>query len=428
MAALVAASLSGPRSFTVYPTLSSFRVPLTALGLLSLSSAAQAKGPGVTLADAVVGIDFAWNSVRPGETLPIRVFLDIAAACAAPGAQWFPSTEAGSCSTAADTCVDALEETRWREGLTLHLQADGDDFEVPVTLKGCTTSSGPSLCGELVFPPFAPHGAYPSVRAPGLAEPILWLGKGSPHLDSTEGDFDRPTLLAVAMPTGLVPPTAPGIEVTLEDDVAGVAEVTAWLEPLGSDGKPSDGKVLDAVLRCDAPGADGQTTCRGERPLRDRGWLNAIGDDWAPPASNGRWYLRSLRIRDRLGRSTYWEPPELALGGGAGLSKYALSVDYAAGTVTSRTTVWTYSPDEATTRGALAEPTVPGPSPAARDDVSVDDVEPLAASHPTASAGCTQSSISAQPTWAFLALLLAALTGLRRRSFDRTRPGCATGA
>ncbi|MBT9559267.1 MAG: hypothetical protein IV100_24750 [Myxococcales bacterium] len=412
----------------MYLTPSFFRVPLAALGLLGVSSVAEAKGPSVTLADAVVGMDFAWNGVRSGETLPVRVFLDISAACAAPEAQWFPSSDSGSCSSGADTCAEALEETRWRDGLTLYLRADGDDFEVPVVLRGCTTSDGPSLCGELVFPPFAPHGAYPSVRALGVAEPILWLGKGSPTLNTTDGDFDRPTLLAVAMPTGLVPPTAPGIEVTLEDDLAGVAEVTAWLEPLGSDGKPSDGKVLDAVLRCDPPGADGQTICRGERRLRDRGWLNAVGDDWAPPASNGRWYLRSLRFRDRLGRSSYWEPPELALGGGVGLSKYALSVDYAAESVTSRTTVWTYSPDEATTRGALAEPPGPADSPVTRGDVPEVVDEPVVASHRAATAGCTQSSNSAPAAWGAVVLVLAAFTAARRRVADRTRRGDATGA
>lgn len=398
----------------MYSPFSCSRVSFTLAALLSLPSIAVAKGPTVTLSDAVVGLEFAWNGARPGETVPVRVHLDIAAACSSSDMPWYPTPGVETCITA-DTCEAALEETRWRHGLTLLLAHDSGDFAVPMVLKGCNTPTGPGLCGDLVFPAFAPEGVWIDVMAPDQNEPLLSLGKGLLNLDSKDGDFDRPTLLAIAMPTTSVHPTAPGLEVTIEDDMSGVADIEAWFEPLGSDGKPSDGKVLSTRLRCDAPGPTGESVCRGERPLHDRGWLNAVGVEWGPVPSNGTWFLRSLRFRDRLGRTNYWEPPELARGGAQGLWKYAVSVDYAAGTVTSRTTVWTYSPNGATVEGALEEPVATEESLPTPETVPSDAAAPPRTST-RAAAGCSSASPVAIPhAWGLVALFLATLMVSRRR-------------
>ena len=336
--------------------------------------AALAKGNTVTVGQSITSLELPWTALRAGDSVFVKAHVDIAATCEAIGNPDWPmlmqtdGSFAPTCTGGPVTCTELLQDSFWRDGTELRFVHDETGASFAVRLWSC----GMALCGQGTVPPYAPAGSWSTVEIPYRDGSPLALGDLSQATSLTveNAGEDRlgPAILAVSPAAGKAPPTHPGLTVVVQDDVSGVAELTARLEPLGG-GHPVDGHVLDAVLRCGSGEPGEAVDCVGDRPVLDRGWLNAASSDWSLAAPNGTYYVRSISGRDRAGRYVYWEPPELAQGSAASLSKYAVTLAAGAAVPSGVKPGWEApapSGDETLpTNPPTAVPTIPGDVPRA---------------------------------------------------------------
>ena len=422
------------------------RILLPALAAASIAAPAAAKGNIVSVGQTITGLHLPWTTFRAGERVVVRADVHIPGVCAAlgdPSGVMVMETSGAfvqSCASSSSDCAAALQDAFWADGTEVRFVHDGSGASFGVRLFSC----GTALCGEGVVPPFAPSGTWSTVEIP-------WRGDGPFSLDALAGvpslvvenpseDLLAPELVSLALPGGVVASAAPGIVAVVNDDVSGVAELRVRLNPL-NDGKPSDGQVLDAILRCTPGVAAGSAVCTGERPLLSKGWLNADGHDWSLEVATGSYYVRELTGTDRAGRALRWEPPELLLGSTASLSKYGVSVGPGAKGQSALLTVWHTESVAAPTdpqavnadseRAASMDPEAPAferagkdvpgvPSPATATDSrqllprGAPEAEPGTAQ--TASAGCSQTDRDGAANELALAGFTAfALAAARRR-------------
>lgn len=332
----LASSLSLSRRFSSPLALTSSAVLLSAV-----TGVAHAKGSLEGLGRAIVQLDVAYPSARSGDTVPVRAILDIAGTCDAltkADALWMLSLQPeGAVCGGFHTCQQFFSPDSQTQTTEVFIDDPESGGVLRVELWSCWGGAGPAgaLCGEITIPDHAVSGHYTRLRIPGADD--YGIAGGPPvvafaGLDVTgeSPDLLGPTVVSVAVPKGTVPPSVPGIVITLADANTGAGSARIRLEPLYG-GKPSDGKVLETFAHCgpqEAPGPDGLRLqrCVADRPLLDRGWLNAIGSGWSTDVAAGEWYVREVRGMDRAGNGFYWEPPALAAGSGAALGNVTLRV------------------------------------------------------------------------------------------------------